>query len=96
MEQKTLEFLKSFKLTNSEIQSIVNLCEGVLFADIERMMNNCKILVKYGYPKSDIDFLLLSNPGFLVDDNSNLEKKLKNLSRGGDIEELLKTNPNLI
>ena len=97
MQQSNMEFLKTFNFTVAEIKTITDICEGVCFVDVSRMIENCKVLVKYGYPRSDMDFLILANPCFLVSDALYLERKIKQIvANGDDLEELLKADPFLV
>jgi len=96
MEQ-AISFLKRFRFDDSEIQSIFNICDMIQHTKVDEMVDNCNLLVKFGFPKTELDFLIKSNPQFLVLDAKSLERNLKDLVKNGeDLEELLLSNPYLI
>ena len=92
-----LLFFQEFLLDNSEIQSVINMFPMIEHTSADKMAQNCKLVVEYGYPRTELSFLVLSNPGFLVYDKDSLKQVLINLTKDdADLEELLNQNPYLL
>ena len=97
MDKKIVKFLKGFKISDLEIKDIINISPMIDAIDYAEFADNCKLLIKYGYPDVDLDYLILSNPSIFSRSSSDLEEDLKKLSiKYNDIEEALKSNPFLI
>lgn len=94
------ELLKQFYrlgLTENEVENILTIAPEIGTLSVESFKKNCEILVKFGYPKIDLDALLLANPNIFTHSQNELTSLLEDLlSETGDIEEALKTNPFII
>ena len=94
MDSKILKVLKSYKFSDSEINDVLTLCPMFDVLTHEEFGQNCYLLVSFGYPKSELDFLILSNPSIFARSAKDLEADLKKLSaKTADIEQALKQNP---
>lgn len=97
MDKKIIDFLKEFDISSSERDVIVKTAPMLDVITSQEFAQNCALLVKYGYPKIDLDILLLSNPNIFVMSPEDLENSLKTLKKKyDDIEEILKFNPTII
>ena len=74
--------------------NIAPMLEVTSFAEFT---DSCKMLVKYGFPKSDLDCLFLANPNIFVQSAADLEIQLKQLAKNyDDLEMALKEDPMLL
>ncbi len=97
MDKKIVEFIKKYDISDLELEDIKNLSPMLQVTSYEEFVANCKLLSDYGYPKSDLDLLLLANPNIFAKSSKDLEQDLMQLKKKyGDIEEILKTNPTTI
>ena len=94
MEEELIKFLNSLSIDNEEIEGLIKLCPGLEIIDTERAITNVKLLVKAGYPLSDVSSIIYINPGFLTNDPTELSKTL--IAIGDDLENKLNENPFLI
>ena len=94
MEQDKLTFFKNFRYTDIEIQSIINTCNDIEHTPTTQMADNCRILVENGYPRTELDFLILTNPRFLTYAPEYLKNILAEHKKAGlSLEELINENP---
>ena len=94
MDAKIINVLKQYQLADSEIEDMLTIAPMLDVTTFEEFTENCKVLVKYGYPKSDLDYLFLANPNLFVVSADELDADLKKLSaKCDDIEMVLKTDP---
>lgn len=96
MDKNIAEFIQSYGISNLELQDILNLAPMMEVITFDEFMQNTAVLVYYGYPKSDLDFLLLSNPNLFVGNPDDLKRDLIELKKQGDIEVILKQDPYII
>lgn len=97
MDKKILDFLNEFNISQSQRDTIVAIAPMFDVIDSKEFATNCALLVKYGYPKIDLDYLVMSNPNLFVRLPEDLESALKKLKlKYDDIEEILKLNPTII
>lgn len=97
MDSKIIEVLKQYKLTDAEIADMLAIAPMLAATSFQEFTANCRLLVKFGYPQSDLDFLFLANPNLFVVATQDLEADLKKLvSTCDDLEVALKENPFLI
>lgn len=62
MDTKIVEFIKQYQISNTEIKDMLNIAPMLEFTTWEEFVINCKILVKNGYIKEDLDYLIMANP----------------------------------
>ena len=97
MNKKIYDTLKDYEISELEIKDILNLSPMMDVITYEEFIENCYVLVRNGYPQSDLDVLIMSNPKLFVGSPKDLEEDLIKLKKEyGDIEEILKDNPNII
>lgn len=97
MNKNIINFIKKYDISILELKDIVNIAPMMDVLNYEEFMENVQVLTKYGYPKEDMDVLLLANPNLFVGSPKDLEKDLLKLkTEYGDIEEALKNNPLII
>lgn len=97
MDNKITDFIKKYNISNLEINSMLTVAPMLDIINYDEFVDNCKLLIKYGYPKYDLDFLMLSNPNIFVMNNSDLKNDLDKLKKQyNDIEEILKQDPTII
>lgn len=97
MNKNIINFIKKYDISILELKDIVNIAPMMDVLNYEEFMENVQVLTKYGYPKEDMDVLLLANPNLFVGSPKDLEKDLLKLkTEYGDIEEILKGNPLII
>ena len=97
MDIQIVNFMKKYDISDLEIQDLSNNAPMLKYSTYNEFIANCKLLVDYGYPKEDLDILLLANPKIFARAYSNLEKDLIFLSdKYEDIEMILKQNPTII
>ncbi|MEG1751666.1 MAG: hypothetical protein RR140_00555 [Clostridia bacterium] len=94
----SVEFIKNtFGIDNETIMNMINICEGILIIDKDRILQNAKTLIEFGYPKNELGMLFSVNPAVLCYDYKELTAKLKQvIKNNNNLEELLKNNPFLI
>ena len=94
MDSKILKVLKSYKLSDAEIRDVLNLCPMLDVVSSEEFAQNCMVLIEQGFPKSEFEFLFLSNPSIFARSSKDLEEDLKKLkAKHLDVEDALKKNP---
>lgn len=97
MDKKVIKFLRDFNISDNELADIINIAPMIEETSYQEFSDNCKLLVKYGYPKIDLDILILGNPNIFVRSKQDLEHDLMNLTKQyHDIEQILKLNPYII
>ena len=97
MDAKIVAVLKKYQLSDLEIEDMVTIAPMLAMTTYEDFVANCKVLVKHGYPRSDLDFLFLANPNLFVMSAEELDDDLKKLAaKCGDIEVALKEDPAVI
>ena len=97
MDKQIIKFIKKYDISDLEIKDIVNIAPMLEVTSYEEFIDNCKLLVEYGYPQSDLDVLLLANTNIFVKSFKDLKEDLETLSsKVDDIEEILKENPTII
>lgn len=97
MDSKIIEFIKNYKISDLEINNMINIAPMLKYATYNEFINNCKLLIEYGYPQEDLDLLMLANPKIFARSYKDLMDDLKELSQEyDDIEEILKENPTII
>ena len=90
-------FFKRFNLTDAEIRGILEMCPLLDSFSEEKYKTNITCLGEFGYPIIDIEYLLLSNPSFLLYEKDELITRLETLTQEySDLEELLKDDPTLL
>lgn len=94
MDKKLEMYLKSLFFDEEDIENFEILCPALEFISSENAFKCIKAVVNSGFPESEIDSLIFSNPGFLTKNPEEIKKILSKVS--GDIEEILKANPDLI
>lgn len=97
MDIQIVNFIKKYKITNLEIQDMINAAPMLEYTLYNEFIANCKLLVRYGYPAEDLDLLFLSNPKIFARSYIDLNKDLTRLDEMyDDIEEILKQDPTII
>lgn len=97
MDKKIVRFFKNYDINDLEIEDIKNIAPMIEYTSYKEFMENCNLLIKYGYPKEDLDILILGNPNIFVRSKKDLEDDLIKLSKEyEEIETVLKKNPNII
>lgn len=97
MDSKICNILRNYRISDLEIQDMLSQAPMLDIISYEEFVVSCKMLVQYGYPKSDLDFLFLSNPNIFVLSKDDLERELIALrEKYKDIELVLKNNPTII
>ncbi|MBR2909866.1 MAG: hypothetical protein IKC11_05975 [Clostridia bacterium] len=94
MENNTKNILSLYGITDEDYEDILTICPGLQIVDTERIIKNISLVEQFGFPKFDMDSLILTNPDFLLSDPEELAKTL--LKLGTNIESKLKENPFLI
>ena len=94
MTKKVVLYLKELGLSVDEVESVLNGDAGLNACLDNDIIANIELVISFGYPRSDMDVLILANPSFLLSSRETLEASLKAIK--GDIEEALKENPYLI
>lgn len=94
MEATLFKFLRKIGLNENDIKFI---CES--FPELEEIsseiaIDNAKLVVDYGFPLKDLNWLILINPSFLFADYDELADILDDF--GDNVEQILKKNPLLI
>ena len=97
MDSKIINFIKKYNISDSEINSMSTFAPMLEVTTYNEFVYNCKLLIEYGYPKYDLDILMLANPNIFVMSHSELKQDLLKLKREyGDIEQILKQDPTII
>ena len=94
MDQALYNYLIKLGFDEEDIKFLCTGCPGLENISADIALQNVATVVRYGYPKEDMDGLIAANPNFLLNNPTDLEKVLINL--GDNVEESLKTNPYLI
>ena len=90
MDKRLFDYFKSIGFEDAEIASLQERCPGLDIVDTDKAFECIRILVKAGYPKEDLSYLLALNPSIMLYDPADLEDIVKNFD---DIEETLKNDP---
>ena len=94
MENELKTLLYRIGLTENEADDILNISPEFENLTAQDFLCNCKILTEYGYPKIDLDSLVLANPSIFSYSETELKEKLEQLKQSGqEIEETLKNDP---
>lgn len=97
VDKNIVELLLDYDISELEIGDMLNMAPMLDIVSFEEFRDNCLLLVEFGYPKSDLDFLFLANPNIFVRSTQDLKKDLKKLCADcDDIELALKQDPNVI
>ena len=92
MEKKIVQLLKTYSLDDCEIADMLEIAPMLEYVSYEDFVGSCRLLVEYGYPKSDLDVLFMLNPNIFAMSQRDLECELKKLEKScGNIEEALKS-----
>ncbi len=94
MENELKILLYRIGLTENEADDILNIAPEFENLSAQDFLCNCKILTEYGYPKIDLDSLVLANPSIFTYSETELKEKLEKLKQDGqEIEDTLKNDP---
>lgn len=94
MDKKLLTLLYRIGLTENEANDILNIAPEFENLSADDFLLSCKILTEYGYPKIDLDSLVLANPSIFTYSETELKEKLEKLKQDGqEIEDTLKNDP---
>lgn len=97
MDKKIVDFIKNYHISSIELEDIKTISPLLDIINYDQFIENCNILQSFGYPKSDLDILLMGNPNIFVEQPNVLRNSLKNLTlKYKDLEQTLKENPNII
>lgn len=97
MDKNLKNLLLSLDLNEIEIDDLENIEPMFIGLTIEEFVENCKVMIDFGYPECDLDVLILSNPNIFVRPKESLIISLTELSKTcDDIESALKDNPYII
>ena len=97
MDKIVENVLMSYGLSKLEIQNVLNIAPMMEFVTGEELYVNCQLLVTYGYPESELDYLFMANPNIFVKSSNDLKEELEDLlKKYDDLEIVLKENPNII
>ena len=94
MEKSVKKFLYQIGLDDEDIAFIVSSYPELEISPASKIIGNAKLVIDYGYPISDLEFLVLINPGFLISNTETLENIL--ISLGSDVAYMLKNDPFII
>ena len=94
MEKSVYNFFTKLGLDDEDINFIKSSYPELDTFSKEKILGNAKLVVDYGYPAEDLEFLVLINPGFLISNTEVLEEILLDL--GSNVAEALKQDPFLI
>lgn len=89
-----MSILTKYGISEEEYQELLTICPNLEIIDAARAIKNISLLEQFGFPSSDIDSLILTNPDFLLNDPKWLAETLLKLN--GDVEVKIKENPFLI
>ena len=81
MNKKIHNILKSYEISELEIKDIITIAPMMEVVSYEEFVENCYIIVKHGYPESDLDVLIMSNPKLFAGSPRDLEEDLIKLKR---------------
>lgn len=91
MDEQINKILLALDMSQEEIDNCYTFCPGLDIVDPDKVVENINLLIHHGYPQDDVGILLSVNPGIMMYEPSDLDKKLSSL--GPDIEEVLKNDP---
>ncbi len=94
MDKKLSAYLESLGFDDEDIENFELICPELEHVDANSALSCVKAVVDAGFPDYDIDGLIFSNPALLTNNPEQLKKKLASIK--GDIETVLKENPELI
>lgn len=91
MDKKIVDFIKKYDISDLEIEDMLEIAPMLDVTTYDEFKTNVFLLVEYGYPLSDLDFLMLSNPNMFAESARDLKADLEKLKQKfGDVEEPLK------
>ena len=97
MDNRIYEYLRMLKFNDNEIALLIEICPTLLETPAEDASKNIDALVYFGYPVEDITFLISQNPAVLIRNFNDFVQDLQKIKENyGNIEEILKNNPNII
>ena len=97
MDKRIISFLQNYDMFWEEIENLLKISPMLDMLEYDEFIKNCSILINYGYPKSDLDALILANPNIFIKSPMELDKEMAILKQKyEDIEEILKNNPFII
>lgn len=97
MDNRIYEYLRMLKFNDNEIALLIEICPTLLETPAEDASKNIDALVYFGYPVEDITFLISQNPAVLIRNFNDFVQDLQKIKEDyGNIEEILKNNPNII
>jgi len=94
MESALFQFLVRVGLNDDDIDFICNSFPELDNIDSEDAIENARLVVDYGFPIDELEWLILINPSFLINSPMLLEEILQKL--GNNVESELKKNPFII
>lgn len=97
MDKIIYDFLKELKFDDGEIETLVSIAPTLEELSVAEAEENMNAVISFGYPVSDITYLISQNPGFLCRNITDLVNNLKAITlQYSDVEEALKNDPYLI
>lgn len=97
MDKNILKFIKDYDISDFEIEDILTISPLLKVTSYKEFLTNCLILEGFGYPRCDMDVLLLANPNIFVMSATDLNSALIKLKQKyEDIEDVLKQNPYIL
>ena len=97
MDNIIYDFFKELKFDDSEIATLISIAPTLEELSVAEAEENMNAVISFGYPVSDITYLISQNPSFLCRNITDLISDLKAIVlQYGDIEEALKSDPYLI
>ena len=66
MENSLRQVFFKYGLTTEEIEDMASICSGLEIVDTERVVKNLSLLEQFGFPKYDLDSLIIINPTFML------------------------------
>ncbi len=94
LNQALYQYLVQIGFTDEDIDLLETGYPELKTLSAKQALINVAILVQSGYPEDDIQSLIAMNPGFLLNEPSELARKV--LTLGVDIEAVLKDDPSLV
>lgn len=97
MNKEIVAFIKSYNISDLEIEDMKNIAPMLEVTTYEEFVTNCALLEIFGYPRCDLDVLMLANPNIFAMSERDLKKELTALKeKYDDIEQILKEDPTII
>ena len=94
LEKAVKSFFKKIGLDDEDVNFITTSYPELDTYSSSKILGNAKLVVDYGYPLEDLEFLILINPGFLISNTETLKEIL--ISLGADVADALKADPFII